>query len=48
VPLLIRNFRLQHPSASDSQWLRDTLDRECRRFGANVVERDGRVELDWH
>ena len=47
VPLLIRNFRLQHPSASDSQWLRDIVDRECRRFGAHVVERDGRVALDW-
>jgi len=48
VPLLIRNFRLQHPPAADSRWLCDTLDRECGRFGAGVVKRDDRVKLDWH
>ena len=48
VPLLIRNFRLQHPASSDRQWLLGTTDRESRRFGAHVTKRDGRVLLDWH
>ena len=45
VPLLIRNFRLQYPSDSDTRWLRDTLDRECRHFGARVVQRGNNVSL---
>ena len=47
VPLLIRHFRLQHPSLSDARWLRDTVDRECRRFGAELAEEDGRLLLAW-
>lgn len=47
VPLQIRNFRLRRPDASDARWLCDTLDRECRRVGATVVQRDGRTMLDW-
>lgn len=46
VPLLIRNFRLQRPDAADARWLCDTLDRECRQFGAGVFEREGRVMLE--
>jgi poly-gamma-glutamate synthesis protein (capsule biosynthesis protein) len=48
VPLLIRHFRLQHPSPTDAAWLVGTMDRECRRFGARVVKRDGRVLLEWN
>jgi poly-gamma-glutamate capsule biosynthesis protein CapA/YwtB (metallophosphatase superfamily) len=48
VPLVIRHFRLQRPSTEDARWLRDTLDRECRRFGARVEERDGCSALVWH
>jgi poly-gamma-glutamate capsule biosynthesis protein CapA/YwtB (metallophosphatase superfamily) len=40
TPLQIRNFRLQHPSAPDRAWLRDTLGRECRRFGSRIALRD--------
>ena len=48
VPLLIRRFRLQHPSSSDANWLVGTMDRECRRFGARVVKRDERTVLEWN
>jgi poly-gamma-glutamate capsule biosynthesis protein CapA/YwtB (metallophosphatase superfamily) len=48
VPLSIRRFTLQRPSSSDVVWLRDIMDRECRRFGAGVETRDGRLFLDWH
>jgi len=48
VPLLIRRFRLQHPSSSDAKWLVGTMDRECRRFGARVVKRDERTVLEWN
>jgi poly-gamma-glutamate synthesis protein (capsule biosynthesis protein) len=47
APLEIRRFRLRHASADDRAWLRDTLDREARRFGHGVALRDGRLELDW-
>ena len=47
VPFLIRNFRLQRPSAADVRWLLDTLDRECGRFGATVVAHEGVMRLDW-
>ena len=36
VPLQIRNFRLVRPSTQDVCWMQQTLDRESRKFGANV------------
>lgn len=47
VPLLIRNFRLQHPAADDARWLRETVDRECRRFGSRLVSRGSALHLEW-
>jgi len=47
VPLLIRNFRLQHPSDEDARWLVETLDRECRAFRGRVLKRDERVLVEW-
>jgi poly-gamma-glutamate synthesis protein (capsule biosynthesis protein) len=47
VPLLVRQFRLSRPGASDAEWLCDTLDRECRQFGAHVEARDGYLALQW-
>ena len=40
VPLHIRRFRLERASPGDSEWLRGTLDRECRKFGARVEPGD--------
>ena len=37
VPLQLRRFQLVAPSAADRSWLRDTLDRECRRFGHGIA-----------
>jgi poly-gamma-glutamate synthesis protein (capsule biosynthesis protein) len=37
TPLLIRNFRFTKPSRADVGWLQQRLDRECRRFGAEVM-----------
>jgi poly-gamma-glutamate synthesis protein (capsule biosynthesis protein) len=49
APMQIRRFRLNRASAKDSRWLRDRLNRECRRFDVQV-ERDEegmlRVPLD--
>ncbi|MEJ2453162.1 MAG: CapA family protein [Candidatus Thiodiazotropha sp.] len=36
APTLIRNFRLNHPSESDIQWLAECMDRECRRLGTRI------------
>jgi len=37
VPLQIRRFRLSRPSAKDVDWMRQTLNRESRPFGAAFV-----------
>lgn len=48
VPLQIRQFRLVRPSGDDADWLRQTLDRESRKFGAGVVPRaGGRLAVSW-
>lgn len=48
VPLRICRFQLIHPSDADVQWLQQTLDRECRRYGAAVARRSDRsLVLVW-
>lgn len=47
VPLQIRRFQLKRASAVDRAWIRETMSRECRRFGHEVVERDDRFALGW-
>jgi poly-gamma-glutamate capsule biosynthesis protein CapA/YwtB (metallophosphatase superfamily) len=37
VPLQIKNFRLCIPSRRDTEWVQQTLDRECQRFGTRVI-----------
>jgi len=46
APLRIRNFQLQHPSPPERAWLPDTVARECRRFGHNLVATDGSLRLN--
>ncbi len=43
APLVVRNFQFAAPSHADVEWLRQTLDRECRRFGAGVALHAGRL-----
>ena len=48
APMQMRRLRLQRPAPDDIRWLRDRLDRECRRFGTTIDMRlDGRFELHW-
>jgi len=48
VPLQIRNFKLIRPSEQDIRWMQQTLDRENRKFGAEVVlGAKGRLTLSW-
>ncbi|HMA24742.1 MAG TPA: CapA family protein, partial [Gemmatimonadaceae bacterium] len=47
VPLRIRNFQLHRPSDAECAWLRDTMARECRRFGHNVAATDHVLCLEW-
>lgn len=48
TPLRIRRFRLVRPPDDDIDWLRRTLDRESRKFGARVeAGPDGRFALSW-
>jgi poly-gamma-glutamate synthesis protein (capsule biosynthesis protein) len=46
-PLQIRNFRLNRTSPADRAWLRDTLERECRRFEHHIALRDHTLALVW-
>jgi poly-gamma-glutamate synthesis protein (capsule biosynthesis protein) len=48
TPLRIKNFRLQWAAADEAEWLRATLDRECRQFGAAVKRTAaGDLRLQW-
>jgi poly-gamma-glutamate synthesis protein (capsule biosynthesis protein) len=48
TPLQIRRFRLQRASKPDTQWLEQTMERECRRLGAKLSRNaGGRFELYW-
>ena len=48
VPLQIRRFQLIRASAGDADWMRQTLDRESRGFGAQVeLNSAGRLLLKW-
>lgn len=48
VPLQIRNFRLVRPSTQDVCWMQQTLDRESRKFGANVgLSPQGQLTVSW-
>lgn len=37
APLRLRRFQLVRPAAADCAWLRNTLTRECRRFGHRIT-----------
>src|SRR6266852_4425858 len=44
VPLQIKNFRLSYPSRQGLEWVQQTLDRECQRFGTRVtLDSDGQL-----
>ncbi|MPZ61224.1 MAG: hypothetical protein GEU93_07995 [Propionibacteriales bacterium] len=46
VPMQTRQMRLRHAVPEDTQWLRDVLSRESRRFGSRVdLDRDGVLTL---
>lgn len=48
VPMQMRKFRLNRASRADAEWLRDTLNREGKRFGTRAeLAEDGTLELHW-
>ena len=47
VPLRLRRFRLERPSAGDRVWLRKRLEEQYGRFGHRVVEREDAFALVW-
>lgn len=46
LPFRIRKFRLDRASAAEADWLRATMDRECRRFGRGVKLKNGTLRLE--
>jgi poly-gamma-glutamate synthesis protein (capsule biosynthesis protein) len=48
IPMQIRRFQLVPPSIDDVRWMWQTLDRECRKFGAAAaMKTEGRFALSW-
>jgi len=48
VPMQLRRFRLNQASRADTEWLRDTLNREGKRFGTRVeLAGDNTLILRW-
>jgi poly-gamma-glutamate capsule biosynthesis protein CapA/YwtB (metallophosphatase superfamily) len=48
VPFQLRKLRLNHALGADVAWLRDALDRECRRFSGAIALNDmGSLRLEW-
>ena len=46
LPFRLRRFRLERAGDEERHWLAETLDRECRRFGAGIaLGPDGRLKL---
>jgi poly-gamma-glutamate synthesis protein (capsule biosynthesis protein) len=43
VPMRIERFRLNRVSIQDAEWLKDRLNRECKRFGVQVDLADHRT-----
>ena len=43
IPFRVRNFRLNRPDREEAEWLRQTMDRECRRYGGSVRLTDAAV-----
>jgi poly-gamma-glutamate capsule biosynthesis protein CapA/YwtB (metallophosphatase superfamily) len=48
TPLRINRFRLHRPAPGERAWLRDTLDRECRRFGHRITDCVESFSLEWN
>jgi poly-gamma-glutamate capsule biosynthesis protein CapA/YwtB (metallophosphatase superfamily) len=48
TPMQLRRFRVHRASHEDAPWLKDTLDRESRRFGVRVESSErGTLMLRW-
>jgi hypothetical protein len=47
IPFRIENFQLKQPDEEDMAWLLDTMNRECGRFGEQVVPEKEALRLDW-
>lgn len=48
IPTRVQRFRINRAAHSDVEWLRTTLERECRQFGAHVIQQPGgTLELQW-
>jgi len=49
IPSQIRHFRINRASQADSVWLRDRLDRECRKLGTRLeLTEDNDLNLKWN
>ena len=49
TPTKVKRLRVNRASKTDALWLRDTLNRECKRFGTRVElkEHDNALILEW-
>ena len=48
IPMQIQRFQLHRASQQDALWLKDTLDRECKKFHHRVeINSEGNLVLTW-
>lgn len=47
TPMEIRNFRVNEVSTSDLIWVKDRLNRECKRYNSSVTQQNNRLLLNW-
>ena len=48
IPMHINKFQLQHASENETEWLAETMNRECKKLGSRVkLNEQGRLSLHW-
>jgi len=47
TPMEIRNFRANELSPSDLLWVKDRLNRECKRYNSSVSQQNNRLLFNW-
>jgi len=47
TPMEIRNFRVNDVSTSDLKWVKNRLNRECKKYNSSVTQKNNRLFLNW-
>jgi poly-gamma-glutamate synthesis protein (capsule biosynthesis protein) len=47
TPMEIRNFRVNEVGTSDLKWVKNRLNRECKKYNSSVTQKNNRLFLNW-